>query len=188
MRNFNTSLVTFKQIKHTETDNKILVEGILDKPQAKLTEKKSGPNCGVGSHSCHPFCKSAIVKEVKHTDVLILNQFVDSKGEMYSQEDLGICMVGCQSLDINSGPKPPPCRDSGPGSTSWSRCARGPASCRVRSSTVRSTGRPSGAVRTATGTRRLLTFSGTTTNSDRREKNLPRGTLKNINQSNIFRR
>ena len=100
MRNFNTSLVTFKQIKHTETDNKILVEGIIDKPQAKLTEQKSGPNCGVGSHSCHPFCKSAIVKEVKHTDVLILNQFVDSKGEMYSQEDLGICMVGSQSLDI----------------------------------------------------------------------------------------
>ena len=110
VRNFNTSLVTFKQIKHTETDHKILVEGIIDKPQAQavVTEKKSGPNCGVGSHSCHPFCKSPIVKEVKHTDVLILNQFVDSKGEMYSQEDLGICMVGCYSLYINSATEPPP--------------------------------------------------------------------------------
>ena len=94
VRNFNTSLVTFKQIKHTETDKKILVEGILDKPQSSVAEHKSGPNCGVGSHTCHPFCKSPLVKEVKHTDVLILNQFVDSKGEMYSQEDLGICMVG----------------------------------------------------------------------------------------------
>ena len=107
-RNFNTSLVAFKQIKHTETDNKILVEGILDKPQANVTEQKSAAKCGVGSHSCHPFCKSPIVKEVKHTDVLILNQFVDSKGEMYSQEDLGICMVGCYSLYINSATEPPP--------------------------------------------------------------------------------
>ena len=99
-RNFNTSLVAFKQIKHTETDNKILVEGILDKPQANVTEQKSVAKCGGGggAHSCHPFCKSPIVKEVKHTDVLILNQFVDSKGEMYSQEDLGICMVGSYSL------------------------------------------------------------------------------------------
>ena len=43
------------------------------------------------------------MREVKHTDVLILNQFVDSKGEMYSQEDLGICMVGLinyHALDI----------------------------------------------------------------------------------------
>ena len=94
VRNFNTSLVAFKQIRHTETDNKILVEGIIDKPQVDVTEQKPGPKCSGGSHSCHPFCKSPLVKEVKHTDVLILNQFVDSKGEMYSQEDLGICMVG----------------------------------------------------------------------------------------------
>ena len=103
LRNFNTSLVAFKQIRHTETDNKILVEGILDKPQANTAEQNSGAKCGVGSHSCHPFCKSPIVNQVKHTDVLILNQFVDSRGEMYSQEDLGICMVGFinyHTLDI----------------------------------------------------------------------------------------
>ena len=101
MRNFNTSLVAFKQIRHTETDNKILVEGILDKPQANTTEQNSGAKCGVGSHSCHPFCKSPIVNQVKHTDVLILNQFVDSRGEMYSQEDLGICMVRSFSLSLD---------------------------------------------------------------------------------------
>ena len=101
VRNFNTSLVAFKQIRHTETDNKILVEGILDKPQANTTEQNSGAKCGVGSHSCHPFCKSPIVNQVKHTDVLILNQFVDSRGEMYSQEDLGICMVRSHSLFLD---------------------------------------------------------------------------------------
>ena len=95
-RTFNTSLAAFKEIKHTNTDNKIVVEGIIDSRQSQPTEQKSvpGPKCGVGSPSCHPFCKSPIVKEVKHTDVLILNQFVDSKGEMYSQEELGICTVG----------------------------------------------------------------------------------------------
>ena len=101
LRNFNTSLVAFKQIRHTETENKILVEGILDKPQANTTEQNSGAKCGVGSHSCHPFCKSPIVNQVKHTDVLILNQFVDSRGEMYSQEDLGICMVSSHSLSLD---------------------------------------------------------------------------------------
>ena len=127
VRNFNTSLVAFKQIRHTETDNKILVEGILDKPQANTTEQNSGAKCGVGSHSCHPFCKSPIVNQVKHTDVLILNQFVDSRGEMYSQEDLGICMVSSDSLSLlMSGVNPPPtCRDSGIGCISWFRCVRG---------------------------------------------------------------
>ena len=94
LRSFNTSLSAFKQIKHTETDKKIIVEGIIDSPQSStVTRQKPASKCGVGSHSCHPFCKSPVVKDVKHTDVLILDQFVDSKGEMYSKEDLGICMV-----------------------------------------------------------------------------------------------
>jgi ribosomal protein S18 len=28
---------------------------------------------------------------VKHTDVLVIDQFLTSTGEIYSQEDLGIC-------------------------------------------------------------------------------------------------
>ena len=94
VRSLNTSVTAFKQIKHTETDNRIVVEGVMD--THKATDQKtslSAPKCAGGSHQCHPFCKSPIVKEVKHTDVLILNQFVDSKGEMYSKEDLGICTV-----------------------------------------------------------------------------------------------
>ena len=95
VRSLNTSVTAFKQIKHTETDNRIVVEGVMDTHKAtdQKTVTGSAPKCTGGSHQCHPFCKSPIVKEVRHTDVLILNQFVDSKGEMYSKEDLGICTV-----------------------------------------------------------------------------------------------
>ena len=93
VRSLNTSVTAFKQIKHTETDNRIVVEGVMDTHKATDQKTGSAPKCAGGSHQCHPFCKSPIVKEVRHTDVLILNQFVDSKGEMYSKEDLGICTV-----------------------------------------------------------------------------------------------
>merc|ERR550519_2165573 len=47
--------------------------------------------CADGKANCHPFCRSPIVAQVKHTDVLILDQFLMESGEMHSQEDLGIC-------------------------------------------------------------------------------------------------
>lgn len=94
-RSLSTSAVTFKQIKHKETDKKIVVEGVLDsKASGQETKIGSWEGCGHGKHECHPFCKSPIVGEVKHTDVLILDQFIDSKGQMYSREDLKICPVG----------------------------------------------------------------------------------------------
>ena len=37
---------------------------------------------------------------MKHTDVLILDQFVDSKGEMISREDLGICSVSTKKYFV----------------------------------------------------------------------------------------
>jgi len=82
-----------KDIKHTEEGNKIVVEGIkVSETSANTALTASG--CGSGQANCHPFCNSPIVGQVKHTDVLILDQFVDSKGQMYSQEDLEICPVG----------------------------------------------------------------------------------------------
>ena len=80
-----------KRIEHTEEGNKIVVEGI--KIQDQNTSKVMAPACKSGQTTCHPFCRSPIVSQVKHTDVLILDQFVDSKGEMYSQEELEICGV-----------------------------------------------------------------------------------------------
>ena len=90
-RALSLSVSSFKQIKHVETEKKIVVEGLMDDVNVKTTDLAVG-SCG-SSHQCHPFCKSPIVKDVKHTDVLILNQFVDSKGQMYSKEDLKICNV-----------------------------------------------------------------------------------------------
>ena len=91
-RALSLSVTSFKQIKHVETEKKIVVEGVMDDANFQNTDLAIG-SCGGGRHQCHPFCKSSIVKDVKHTDVLILNQFVDSKGQMYSREDLKICNV-----------------------------------------------------------------------------------------------
>jgi len=78
-----------KEIKHSEKDNHITVEGIYVSGENKQT--KASDACRGGQVTCHSFCKSPFVAQVKHTDVLILNQFVDSKGQMYSQEELEIC-------------------------------------------------------------------------------------------------
>lgn len=88
-RHFHVTPAAFKEIVHTETDKKIVVEGVMPRTEVK----SSATRCSGGNYECHPFCKSPIVGQVKHTDVLILDQFVDSKGEMYSKEDLKICTV-----------------------------------------------------------------------------------------------
>ena len=97
-RALSLSVGSFKQIKHVETEKKIVVEGVMEDVNVKNTDLAVGP-CG-SRHQCHPFCKSPIVKDVKHTDVLILDQFVDSKGQMYSKEDLKICNVSCSFIFI----------------------------------------------------------------------------------------
>ena len=89
-RQLSVSVICNKEIKHSESDKKIVVEGIMEAKQNNFSKEFKS---GCGNHQCHPFCKSPIVSEVKHTDVLILDQFIDSKGEMYSREDLRICMV-----------------------------------------------------------------------------------------------
>ena len=91
-RSLYMSASCHKQIKHTETEQRIVVEGVMPAPAAPAPAD-SVSACGGGKHQCHPFCKSPIVNKVKHTDVLILDQFVDSKGEMYSMHDLKICTV-----------------------------------------------------------------------------------------------
>ena len=91
-RSLYMSASCHKQIRHTETEQRIVVEGVMPAPAAPAPAGSVGA-CGGGKHQCHPFCKSPIVNKVKHTDVLILDQFVDSKGEMYSMHDLKICTV-----------------------------------------------------------------------------------------------
>ena len=90
-RHFSVTVNLAKEIKHTETDKKITVEGVL--PTTSPASVPVSVKSCCGDHQCHPFCKSPLASQVKHTDVLILDQFVDSKGQMYSMEDLKICKV-----------------------------------------------------------------------------------------------
>ena len=39
----------------------------------------------------HVFPAIHSLSQVKHTDVLLIDQFLTSTGEMYSQDELGIC-------------------------------------------------------------------------------------------------
>lgn len=45
----------------------------------------------VVARSCHPFCRFNFVHEVKHTDVLIISQFMDSNGKIMNKEVTGLC-------------------------------------------------------------------------------------------------
>ena len=91
-RGLSRSAVIFKQIKHTETDQKITVEGVMDQSSQVNThiwldetdeywsligwylqqqQKKIGSweYCGgAGQNQCHPFCKSPIVNQVMYTE------------------------------------------------------------------------------------------------------------------------
>ena len=89
-----------KEIKHSEKDNHIIVEGVYVSGENK--QMKAADTCRGGQVACHSFCKSPFVAQVKHTDVFILNQFVDSKGQMYSQEELEICHVSIYRIHIDN--------------------------------------------------------------------------------------
>eukprot|EP00088_Acartia_fossae_P060937 TRINITY_DN73075_c0_g1_i1.p1 TRINITY_DN73075_c0_g1~~TRINITY_DN73075_c0_g1_i1.p1 ORF type:complete len:185 (-),score=6.84 TRINITY_DN73075_c0_g1_i1:124-678(-) len=90
LRQFSScAVMQHKEIVMKEENNKIIVEGKhVESPRTKylVACEQSG-----GQSQCHPFCKSSIASQVKHTDVLILDQFVDPKGELYTREDMGIC-------------------------------------------------------------------------------------------------
>jgi len=84
-----SSALLYKDIHHKEEGKKIVVEGV--KVASPNTANLVTEGCREGRQHCHPFCRSPIVGQVKHTDVLVIDQFLTSTGEIYSQEDLGIC-------------------------------------------------------------------------------------------------
>jgi len=83
-----------KEIIHTEEDNKILVKGVKvgcgPSTTNAITEVGKKGGCGGGA-SCHPFCRHPLMSKVAHTDVLILDQFTDSRGCVYPGDELKIC-------------------------------------------------------------------------------------------------
>merc|ERR1712107_386067 len=89
-RGFSASSVLFyKDVQHKEEGKKIVVQGVTVASPNKSNVVTEG--CREGRQHCHPFCRSPVVGQVKHTDVLLIDQFLTSTGEMYSQDELGIC-------------------------------------------------------------------------------------------------
>ena len=95
------SVLNVREIKISEQDpdNKtgkrnISVEGVVsDIPKQKFiapTYSKTN-GCQTVSDVCHPLCRFSFVKEIKHTDVLILIQFMDHEGKMISRKVTGLC-------------------------------------------------------------------------------------------------
>jgi len=85
-----------------EKDKTTTIEGVhIPSKQTRVLQppeeaKYHGRACGsqpdhVMSKQCHPFCRFDFVHQVKHTDVLILSQFMDSSGKIMNQEVTGLC-------------------------------------------------------------------------------------------------
>merc|ERR1712212_544912 len=92
-----------RKIVKNEDEKMTTVEGVyipserkdrlLEPPVDALysgTPCKSQPG-HVVTRSCHPFCRFNFVHEVKHTDVLIISQFMDSEGKILDKELTGLC-------------------------------------------------------------------------------------------------
>ena len=72
----------------------ISIEGVvsdLPKENLILSSYSSANGCKSASENCHPLCRFSAVHEIKHTDVLILKQFLDHEGKMISREITGLC-------------------------------------------------------------------------------------------------
>ncbi|KAF8792534.1 39S ribosomal protein S18a like protein [Argiope bruennichi] len=85
VRQFSLSSSKFLvEVKRTETDKQIVIEGVKVKSDREgkvinLHNRKGCPLCRVGLHF------------VKHTDTLILSQFVSSDGTVIPQHITGLC-------------------------------------------------------------------------------------------------
>ena len=102
MRTFSScSVLNVREIKISEQDpdNKtgkrnISVEGVISVIPKQTFIAPTFPTtngCKNVSDVCHPLCRVSFVKEIKHTDVLILIQFMDHEGKMISRKITGLC-------------------------------------------------------------------------------------------------
>lgn len=83
-----------REIIKNEDGKTITFEGL--RKASPRTKKLIDPNilnkaCCHESTECHPLCRFEKVHEIKHTDVLILDQFVDGKGEIINRNITGLC-------------------------------------------------------------------------------------------------
>lgn len=87
---------SYREVTVKEDGKKITIEGIPKESERKgrLIEpdflKRSSDSCEV-KDNCHSLCKFSQVHEIKHTDVLILEQFVESNGKIIPRDVTGLC-------------------------------------------------------------------------------------------------
>ncbi|CAL7949798.1 unnamed protein product [Xylocopa violacea] len=85
-RNISFSAVTrLKEIIEKKEGNTLYIEGII-KPDTRNEERFLKPKNGACS-----ICSSGL--DIKHTDVLILNQFVTSTGNILPRRITGLCKI-----------------------------------------------------------------------------------------------
>ncbi|XP_001600138.1 39S ribosomal protein S18a, mitochondrial [Nasonia vitripennis] len=81
-----------KEIRETKEGNTIIVEGVdLPHPKEHLMLKTS-------ENGACPLCSAGV--NVKHTDVLILKQFVNSQGHMLPRRITGLCYIQQKRVGI----------------------------------------------------------------------------------------
>ncbi|GFX99090.1 28S ribosomal protein S18a, mitochondrial [Trichonephila clavipes] len=79
-----TSAKFLREVRKTETENQIVIEGVKVKSEREgnvinLHNRIGCPLCRVGLHF------------VRHTDILILSQFISSDGTVIPQHITGLC-------------------------------------------------------------------------------------------------
>ncbi|KAK8756565.1 mitochondrial ribosomal protein S18A [Amblyomma americanum] len=74
-----------KEIRESQEGNTTVIEGVfVDSPRkGRVVEPKH-------TSSACPLCRLGL-KQIKHTDVLILSQFMDSQGNMLPRDVTGLC-------------------------------------------------------------------------------------------------
>ena len=95
VRFFMTShSMAIREIVRSEEPKKTVIEG-ASKPSPRtnfLIDPKIFPVSGCEANDeCHPLCRFDKVHEIKHSDVLILEQFVDSDGEQLPRSLTKLC-------------------------------------------------------------------------------------------------
>ena len=83
-----------REIVITEKGKTIIVEGVERESERKnclINPEFPRKNSCDAKGSCHSLCQFDEVHEIKHTDVLILEQFVDNSGKIISRDVTGLC-------------------------------------------------------------------------------------------------
>lgn len=96
IRSFSsTSSRNLREIIKKEEGKNVIFEGVkVESPRSKnLIDPKMFKASGSCEkyEKCHPLCQFDKIHEVKHTDVLILEQFVDNKGNIIDRDITKLC-------------------------------------------------------------------------------------------------